>query len=60
MSYLLDNDLIYIQQFGFMQYRSTCLQLLNVLNDLIEAWKSITKVNAIYLNFMKAFDTVPH
>ena len=54
---LLDNDIICVQQFGFMQGRSTCLQL---LNDLMEAWESNTKVDVIYLDFMKAFDAVPH
>ena len=43
-----------------MQGRSTCLQPLNVLNDLTEVWKSNTKVDVIYLDLMKAFDTVPH
>ena len=33
ISYLLDNDLICIRQFGFMHGRSTSLQLLNVLDD---------------------------
>ena len=55
MSYLLDNDLICVQQFGFMQGRSTCLQL---LNDLMVAWENSTKVDVIYLDIMKAFDTV--
>ena len=53
ISYLLDNDLICIQRFGFIQGRSTSLQL---LNDITEAWKG----DVIYLDFMKAFDTVPH
>ena len=60
ISYLLDNDLICIQQLGFMQGRSTCLQLLNVSNDLMEAWTSYTKEDVIYLDFVKAFDIVPH
>ena len=40
-----------------MQSISTCLQL---LNDLTEAWKSNIEVDVIYLDFMKAFDTVSH
>ena len=58
--YLQDNDFSCVQQLGFMQCRSTCLQLLNVSNDLMEAWKSNIKVDIIYLDFVKAFDTVPH
>ena len=57
ISYLLDNDIICVQQFGFMQGRSTYLQ---ILNDLMEACESNTKMDIIYLDFMKAFDTVPH
>ena len=40
-----------------MQGRHTSLQL---LNDLTEACKSNIKVNVIYLDFMKAFNTVLH
>ena len=58
--YLLDNDLISVHKFGFIQGRSTSLQLLNALNDLTEAWENNTKVDVIYLDFTKAFDTVPH
>ena len=43
-----------------MQGRSTSLQLLNVSNDLTEAWEGNIKVDVIYLNIMKTFDTVPH
>ena len=60
ISYLLDHDLICVQQFGFLQGRSTCLQLLNVLHYLTDAWKRDIKVDVIYLDFMKTFDTVPH
>ena len=60
ISYLLDNDPICVQQFGFMQGRSTSLQLLNVLIDLMEAWESNIKVDVIYLDFIKSFDTMPH
>ena len=56
ISYLLDNDLICVQQFGFMQGRSTSLQLLR----LTEALVSNIKLDVIYLDFIKAFNTVPH
>ena len=48
-------DLICIEQFGFIQGRSACLQLLNVLEDLTETRQSNTKIIIIYLNYMKAF-----
>ena len=60
ISYLLDNDLICVQQFDFVQGRSTSLQLLDVLSDLTEAWESNIEVDVIYLDFIKAFDIVPH
>ena len=57
MSCLLDNGLICVQKFGFMLDISTCLQLLNVSNDLAEARESTTKVDIIYLEFLKDIDT---
>ena len=48
MSYLLDNDIICVQQFGFMLGRYTCLQLLSILKDQTEACESNTKVDIIY------------
>ena len=60
LSYLLDNYLICVQQFGFILGRSTCLQLINVLIALTEAWESNTKVDVTYLEFMKAFVIVPN
>ena len=58
ISYLLDNDLVCAQQFGHMQSRSTCLQLLNALNDSTQARESNTKVDIMYLDFMRPFYTV--
>ena len=43
-----------------MQGMSTRLQLLCVINDLLEALKSKTILDIIYLEFMKAFDIVPN
>ena len=44
ISYLLDNDLICVQQSGFRQGRSISLQLLYVLNDLMEGDKTIFQI----------------
>ena len=57
ISCLLDNGLICVQKFGFMLDISTCLQPLNVSNDLAEARESTTKVDIICLDLLKAIDT---
>jgi len=55
-----DNDLFSNNQFGFITGRSITLQLLHVM----ETWSRILdrggNIDYIYMDFMKAFDTVPH
>ena len=48
------------RQFSFLPGRSTVLQLLNVLDKWTKALDNGTHTDAIYCDFMKAFDTVPH
>ena len=48
------------RQFGFLPGRSTVLQLLNVLDKWTEVLDNGAHIDAIYCDFMKAFDTVPH
>ena len=48
------------RQFGFVPGRSTVLQLLNGLGKWTEALDNGAHVDAIYCDFMKAFNTVPH
>ena len=60
MLYLLENDLLSSKQFGFLGNRSTILQLLSYLDYCAEAMGKGQSVDAIYLDFQKAFDTVPH
>ena len=54
------NDLLTRKQFGFLQGRSTVLQLLRVLDDWTDSLDQGIGVDAIYLDFHKAFDKVPH
>ena len=54
------NSLFSNQQFGFISGRSTSLQLLNVLDQWTEALDNNETIDAIYMDFMKAFDKVPH
>ena len=54
------NNLFSEKQFGFISGRSTTLQLLHVLNILTEILDQGGEIEAIYCDFMKAFDKVPH
>ena len=54
------NKLFSTQQFGFIKGRSTVLQLLNVIDSWTKALDRGESVDVVYLDFMKAFDTVPH
>ena len=47
-------------QFGFLQRRSTLHQLLLFLNKIISSLDDNAQVDAIYLDFRKAFNSVPH
>ena len=48
------------RQFGFLPGRSTVSQLFNVLGKWTETLDNGAHVDAMYCEFMKAFDKVPH
>jgi hypothetical protein len=48
------------KQFGFMGGRSTLLQLLKVLDKWTSVLDEGGVLNAVYMDFMQAFDKVPH
>ena len=48
------------RQFGFMGGRSTSLQLLKVLEKLTKVIDDGGILHAVYMDFMKVFDKVPH
>ena len=52
--------LISKSHFGFLQRRSCLSQLLDSFNYIFEAVENNSSVEAVYLDFRKAFDTVPH
>ena len=56
--YLLSNNLIIQEQFGFLPNRSTCTQLLSVLNFFTFESDRQNRVDAVYIDFAKAFDSV--
>ena len=60
MEYLCTNNLINKRQYGFMKGRSTSLQLLHMLDRWTKFLESGGQVDAIYTDFEKAFDKVPH
>ena len=60
VDHITANDLFSNSQFGFIKGRSTGLQLLNVMDLWTKALDNSLSIDTIYLDFMKAFDTVPH
>ena len=60
VNHMMRNKLFNTQQFGFIKGRSTVLQLLNVMNSWTKALDRGESIDVVYLDFMKAFDTVPH
>ena len=60
MAFLKEHGLLSAKQFGFISGRSTVTQLLTYLDKVIESFSKGGAVDAIYLDFQKAFDTVPH
>jgi hypothetical protein len=47
-------------QHGFIRGKSTTTQILEVYHETLESVSSGNEVDAIYLDFSKAFDKVPH
>ena len=58
--YLEENKLISKCQHGFRNHRSCVTQLLETLNDLTNLIENKKEIDIIYLDFSKAFDSVPH
>ncbi len=54
------NKLLTKTQFGFLPGRSATLQLLKVLDIWSKALDEGYDIDTIYMDYMKAFDTVPH
>ena len=58
--YMEVNNLFHRCQHGFRNKRSCVTQLLEVLNDFTKMVENGDCIDIIYLDFSKAFDTVPH
>ena len=59
-SHLVKNKLLSKHQFGFCQGRSCVSQLLITINDWLMDIDNNIPVDVAYLDFRKAFDSVPH
>ena len=60
MAHMTRNNLLSSLQHGFVHGCSCTTQLLEVLDKWTEAIEQGDSVDAIYLDFAKAFNTVPH
>ena len=60
MKHLQDNNLISMEQHGFVPGRSTITQLLEVLDMWTNIIEEGGSVDIIYMDYQKAFDSVPH
>ena len=60
MAHMTRNNLLSSLHHGFLHGRSCTTQLLEVLDKLTEATEQVYRVDAIYFDVAKAFDTVPH
>ena len=60
LSHMLENKLMSDHQHGFLPRKSTVTQLLETLEIWTDALDRGESLDTIYLDFMKAFDTVPH
>lgn len=58
-SFLLDNNVIPNSQHGFLPQRSTVTNLLSCLNKWTQDVDGGRPVDVVYLDYEKAFDTVP-
>ena len=59
-THLINNNLLSKEQFGFVSGRSTVTQLLVTINDWMYELDNDVSIDAAYMDFKKAFDTVPH
>ena len=59
-NHLINNNILSDQQFGFVSGRSTITQLIVTLNEWLFSLDNDINIDAAYMDFRKAFDTVPH
>ena len=60
VNHLENNNLLSSLQHGFRSGRSCTTQLLEYFEELEDALDNGDNIDVVYLNYRKAFDTVPH
>ena len=60
LEHLIENDLICKEQHGLTPGRSCCTQLLDTLDFWTQTLEDGSNIDAVYTDFKKAFDSVPH
>jgi hypothetical protein len=60
ISHLLENDLLYVHQYGFLPNRSTEHNLLQILNFITKALDEGNYCIGVFLDLKKAFDVCSH
>ena len=60
MKYLIDFQLLNDNQHGFRPSRSCVTQLLQVVREWLQALDKLGSIDAVFLDFAKAFDKVSH
>lgn len=60
MTHLSSNNLIFPNQHGFQREHSCETQLFEIIHDLHVSVHSLRPVDAVFIDFAKAFDRVPH
>lgn len=60
LRFLSLHELLDTRQFGFLQRKSTTSQLLSCMEEWSSALGDQDYIDVVYLDFAKAFDTVPH
>ncbi len=56
---MIRNNLFRNKQYGFLSGKSTSTQLLQILDEWTDAIEYGYSVDCVYMEFSKAFDTVP-
>jgi len=60
VEHLNNNNVLINEQYGFRAGHSCEAQLISVVEDIKRAMDRTSQVDMIFIDFRKAFDTVPH
>jgi exonuclease III len=58
--YLIDNNILYLHQYGFQQGYSTDHALITVTDNILSAFNNKEQVLGLFMDMKKAFDTIDH